>query len=309
MNDLSFTGERFTPECLREMWYEHYHRYVFARAFAKDKQVADIACGEGYGSALLAQTASSVIGIDISSEAVAHARERYGELQNIKFNQADAIKLSLGNGSVDLVTSFETLEHLAEQSQLLDEFSRILKEDGVLLISTPDKRSYSDQRDYHNEFHIRELYRHEFLDLLKKQFPAVRLFGQKLLFQSVIWNQEESLASATAHTLETGTKHLVDRLDYAPLYFIAICARQVKYLPELPGFDLFGDAEESVYRHYEHEVRKNMKVGAILNARDAELADERLEHSKTRARLQALEQVHVEKSKGTATRPWWRKFF
>ena len=59
MSNLPFTGERFTPECVREMWYEHYHRYAFARALVAGKSVADIACGEGYGAALLAQSASS----------------------------------------------------------------------------------------------------------------------------------------------------------------------------------------------------------------------------------------------------------
>ena len=76
---LDFTGERFTPECVREIWYEHWHRYVFARQLAKGKRVLDAACGEGYGSALLADVAASVVGADISDQAIAHARSRYGD--------------------------------------------------------------------------------------------------------------------------------------------------------------------------------------------------------------------------------------
>ena len=62
---LEFTGERFTPECVREIWYEHFHRYVFAREMVRGKRVLDAACGEGYGSALLASAASSVEGLSL----------------------------------------------------------------------------------------------------------------------------------------------------------------------------------------------------------------------------------------------------
>ncbi len=78
MSELPFTGERFTPECLREIWYEHYHRYAFARALVKGRRVADVACGEGYGAALLAAAATTVVGVDIDPASVAHARQRYG---------------------------------------------------------------------------------------------------------------------------------------------------------------------------------------------------------------------------------------
>ncbi|PJB71599.1 MAG: class I SAM-dependent methyltransferase, partial [Armatimonadetes bacterium CG_4_9_14_3_um_filter_66_14] len=84
MSNLPFTGERFTPECVREMWYEHYHRYAFARALVAGKSVADIACGEGYGAALLAQSASSVVGIDLSAEAINHAQQRYAAQTNLR---------------------------------------------------------------------------------------------------------------------------------------------------------------------------------------------------------------------------------
>ena len=77
---LPFTGERFTPECVREIWYEHMHRYAFAAAFGVGKRVLDAACGEGYGSALMARAGARVLGVDISDETVAHARQRYADL-------------------------------------------------------------------------------------------------------------------------------------------------------------------------------------------------------------------------------------
>ena len=71
--NLEFTGERFTPECTREIRYEHYHRYAVAAEWVKGRKVLDAACGEGYGSHWLAQRADSVTGIDVSAEAIAHA--------------------------------------------------------------------------------------------------------------------------------------------------------------------------------------------------------------------------------------------
>jgi 2-polyprenyl-3-methyl-5-hydroxy-6-metoxy-1,4-benzoquinol methylase len=186
---LAFTGERYTPECVREIRYEHLHRYAFARQLARGRRVLDAACGEGYGSALLADAAASVLGLDIADEAVAHARRRYGSRAGLRFEVADVTALDhLPAASVDLICSFETLEHVEAQERMLDGFARLLAPGGVLLVSTPDKRVYSDLAGFRNEYHVRELYRDEFAAMLAARFPACRLFGQKLLFQSVLWD-------------------------------------------------------------------------------------------------------------------------
>lgn len=268
---LDFTGERFTPECVREIWYEHWHRYVFARRLAKGKRVLDAACGEGYGSAILADVAASVLGADISDQAVAHARERYGNRSNLRFERADATKLDAAAGSFDLIVSFETLEHVAAQESLVAGFARALTDDGILVISSPDKKTYSDNRGFANEFHVRELYRDELLNLLRPHFPHVRLYGQKLLFQSAIWNLDGTTASAEAATSQGEDQTPAAGLAYDPLYFIAVCSR--KPLAEgLADLALFGDREESVYSHYNSEVRRNMTAGKRIAELEAEVA-------------------------------------
>lgn len=271
---LEFTGERFTPECVREIWYEHYHRYAFARPFARGKKVLDAACGEGYGSALLASIAGSVVGADASSQAIAHAREAYRGLSNTTFVERDLAALDLPDASFDLVVSFETIEHLHEQEAMLRHFKRVLGPAGLLIISSPDKETYSDARGYRNEYHVRELYRREFQELLSKFFPAIAWFGQKLLFQSAIWPME---SAARQIAIETMDKDGVGapRFDYAPLYHIAVCAQEARYLPqESEGLvSLFGDREESVYKHYEHEIKKNMQAGAVLADMERKLAE------------------------------------
>ena len=123
---LPFTGERFTPECVREIWYEHMHRYAYAAAFGAGKRVLDAACGEGYGSALLARAGANVTGIDISAEAVAHARLRYAGVDGLKFAQADVTQLDgLAAASFDVIVSFETLEHVHAQERMVAGFRRL----------------------------------------------------------------------------------------------------------------------------------------------------------------------------------------
>lgn len=272
---LPFTGERFTPECVREIWYEHWHRYAFARGLAVGKRVLDAACGEGYGSALLADVAADVIGVDISAQAIDHARARYGAKPHLRFERADATQLPFAEGSFDLIVSFETLEHLVAQEELLAGFARALAEDGVLVISSPDKLTYSELAGFHNEFHVRELYRDELLALLRPHFPHVRLYGQKLLFQSALWTLDASPVRSEAWTARQDGAVAVG-LDHAPVYYVAVCARR-ELPPVLPELSLFGDREESVYAHYNHEIRKNMSAGARIAELEAEIEHLRAE--------------------------------
>jgi len=281
---LEFTGERFTPECVREIWYEHWHRYAFAEAFAKGRRVVDAASGEGYGSALLARTAHDVLGVDIAEAAVAHARARYAGIANLRFQQGDCTNLALPDASADLVVSFETLEHVEAQERLIAGFARVLTDDGVLIVSSPDKRTYTDVSGFRNEYHVRELYRDELLALLAPHFPHVRLFGQKLLFQSAIWSLDDPAGpgEAQATTARAQGGEVDSGLQYDPLYFVAVCSRQP--LVGLPSVALFGDREESVYRHYDHEVRKNMAAGGRIAELEAEVASLRAELERTRGR-------------------------
>ena len=267
---LPFTGERFTPECVREIWYEHWHRYAFARRLAAGRRVLDAACGEGYGSAMLSEVAADVVGVDLDEAAVVHARSRYAALPRLRYERADATALPFPDASFDLVVSFETLEHLAAQEQLLQGFARVLADDGVLVISSPDKRTYSELAGFRNEFHVRELYRDELVSLLRPHFPSIRLYGQKLLFQSALWSLDGPPMTSEALTAQRSDETVRAGLAYAPMYFVAVCARHE--LPAaLPDLSLFGDDQESVYAHYNHEIRKNMSAGMRIAELEAEL--------------------------------------
>jgi SAM-dependent methyltransferase len=286
---LEFTGERFTPECEREIWYEHVHRYAFAAQFCHQARVLDAACGEGYGSAMLAASAARVTGVDISAETIAHASTRYGGQENLDFECADCTALPFAPESFDVVVSFETLEHLAGQRALLDEFRRVLKADGLLILSSPDKAEYADKREFDNPFHVRELYRGELEALIEPVFPAFWIFGQKLMFHSVIFPGGES-SQARVQTLSDAGELENGPIAHAPMYFIALCAAREELLPEAAaGLWLFDDERESVYRHYHHEIQKNMEAGGIL--------------ARHQARIEELERAVARSGQ-----PWWRRW-
>jgi ubiquinone/menaquinone biosynthesis C-methylase UbiE len=246
---LPFTGERFTPECVREIAYEHWHRYAFAIPFAKGKRVLDAACGEGYGSALLARHAEKIYGVDLDHQTISHAQEKYKDINNLEFIQASILSLQkFKDKSFDLIVSYETLEHLYEHEDLLREFSRLIKDDGLLLISTPDKKNYSDETGHANEFHVRELYRDEFEALLKYEFAFHKLFGQCLLQHSVLWDtayNPEKTKSVWQSFTDPGLSPMLG-LNYAPIYYVAVCAKQ----QELLELSLYADQEQSIQKNY-----------------------------------------------------------
>src|SRR6185436_20367656 len=103
------------------------------------KIVLDIACGEGYGVNLLSHNSKFVFGVDIDSQVISHASTKYKQ-SNVKFIPGSATQIPLPDFSVDVVTSFETLEHLEDHTTMMSEIKRVLKLNGILIISTPDKK-------------------------------------------------------------------------------------------------------------------------------------------------------------------------
>lgn len=184
---MEFSGERFIPGLDYRLEYEHMHRYSAVRDIIAGKVVLDIASGEGYGSAMMSKWAARVTGVDISAEAVEHAAAKYGGVKNLQYMQGGVTDIPLENSSIDVVVSFETIEHLPYHDEMLKEILRVLKPDGVLIISTPDKAVYTDARGFNNEFHVKELYKDEFVELLNKYFATTNLYGQRFVTQSAIY--------------------------------------------------------------------------------------------------------------------------
>ncbi len=256
---LVFTGERFLPECQREIWYEHYHRYQMVADWVNNKVVLDAACGEGYGSFLMAKSAARVLGVDIADEAIEHAKKTY-QRSNLRFMQGDVLNLDLPDNSVDVVVSFETIEHLADHQLLLKQFKRVLKTDGLLIISTPDKAEYSDKTGFENEYHVRELYQNEFAELIGKAFKYTEWMGQKLMFQSAIWRINKDLHEMKIHAQVSNQETMVNRMPFPPLYFIVLASNQPIETTHIKDCYGFTDKAEAVYDHYNEMIREYISV-------------------------------------------------
>jgi SAM-dependent methyltransferase len=187
---LAWTGERMVPEgsgaCT---FWEHVFRYRFASRFANAKRVVDVACGEGYGSyAMCKAGATSVIGFDISPEACNHAVKKYG----VDARCADATDLPIPNATVDLLVSFETIEHIDSPEDFVRECRRVLAPGGILILSTPNKDVYSEQ-GHHNSFHCSEMSMFEFKSLLEMHFSHIDMYSQ--LVQTAPWWSLRSLSA------------------------------------------------------------------------------------------------------------------
>ena len=117
-----------------EIAHEHWHRYVFARRFAAGKRVLDVACGEGYGSALLCDVANTVVGVDIDAATIAHAAKTYADRAALRFVRGSVAALPFAPASFDAIVSFETVEHIdgPAQQSMVAEFARVLAPGGTV---------------------------------------------------------------------------------------------------------------------------------------------------------------------------------
>lgn len=226
---MEFTGERFLPEMDSdsEISVFHYQRYRAAVKLCEGKIVLDAACGEGYGSDLIAKNAASVIGVDISEEAIENAKVKYKADKNVIFKCASVIDMPVEERSIDVVVSFETIEHISEedQKQFFKEIKRVLKENGILIMSSPDKKTYSDIPHFRNLFHVHELYFDEFNALIREHFTFSKYWYQGMYTDTYIYDKEND-KSRLAGRVENVKNTEEDRAEY----IIAICAMSpIKY--------------------------------------------------------------------------------
>ena len=173
---LEYTGERIVPGKTPEaLFREHEERYVFAAQYVAERDVLDVACGTGVGSSFLQRAgARSVLGLDIDPKAIAFAKATYGDCE---FAQSDAMALCLKDNSVDVVVSFETLEHLQEPEGFLMECRRVLRSGGTLVCSTPNLEI--SRWGSGNPFHVHEFSPRGFKGLVGSIFSSAEFFGQR----------------------------------------------------------------------------------------------------------------------------------
>lgn len=166
-SSLPLTGERTVPGIAHENYWFRRHEVVYAAiaASCSGAVVLEAGCGEGYGADLLAGTARRVLGLDYDVPTVAHVRDRY---PRVAVARANLVALPVPDATIDVVVSLQVIEHLWEQERFLDECRRVLRPGGTLLVSTPNRITFSPGRDTPlNPFHTRELDPRELAGLVR----------------------------------------------------------------------------------------------------------------------------------------------
>ena len=187
-----WTGERLETSVYNEVTIEHLHRYALAMEYTRGKTILDIACGEGYGSNLIAREAEKVVGVDVDDKTIKLAKEKY-KVKNLEFIRGEVENIPCASQAFDVVVSFETIEHTEKQEQMLSEIKRVLKPGGLLIMSTPEKKAYSQLlKGNPNPFHKKELSLSEFENLLGTFFENRKILNQNLTLGSVIAGDNDS---------------------------------------------------------------------------------------------------------------------
>jgi SAM-dependent methyltransferase len=169
---LPLTGERTAPGIPSENYW--FRRHVAAYRFAAGVvggTVLDAGCGEGYGSEILRPSARKVVSLDLDAPTLTHARSRY---PSASFVRSDLDELPLARSSVDGIVALQVIEHLAAPEGFVREARRVLRPEGVLVVSTPNRATFPAGL---NPFHVRELEARELSELLAGEFSEVRLLG------------------------------------------------------------------------------------------------------------------------------------
>ncbi len=230
---MEFTGERYVPSEQGQIRLEHVHRYAVAASLCENRDVLDLASGEGYGSSMLAEKAKSVVGVDISEESVRHAKKVYGRHENLRFTVNNMTALEFPDKSFDVVVCLEAIEHICKESQELTikEIDRVLRPDGLLVISNPNRIIYDSMSSPNNPFHLHEMDLEELDILLKSKFSYVRYFAQQLGTGSLMSPLHDP---ADGFTLWQDDGVRCNRgMEFPiphPYYFIAVCSHDEQFV-------------------------------------------------------------------------------
>lgn len=287
--------ERFDPAEQRgRIVYEHLHRYALCRDYVEGRRVLDLACGTGYGTAILGTAAAQVTGVDISSSAIRAARKRYAS-DNTKFLIGDCFDLPFDSGSFDIVIANQMIERVEDHEGLLAEVRRVLSPNGLLLISTPNKPVYN-RHNSPNALNVSEMEVAEFRKLLTGEFKHVRLTGMRMALLSVGFALDtkhehgaDNLAAARIHlatgssagkpNVEPGEMNLAD-----PEYVLAVCSDAPLEDVPFPS-SVFFDEKNDLWVEHERLIARTSVLGgreAVLRA-DLERTRELLDQERERA--------------------------
>lgn len=301
--ELKSTGERSLPgpKSSAEVAYDHFTRYRLAERYVEGKDTIDLGCGAGDGTHHLAGRASSVVGVDLSEDAVAYASSRY-RAPNLRYEAGNVMDLPYEDDSFEAAVSFKVIEHLEDPESLVLQAKRLLKDDGVFVVSTPNKQTYSIDRHRANPHHLSEMYPLEFRELLERNFEHVQIYWQGALAGSVITPDPKELPEGGRVTLESAQFSLPDpafgRGAPVTLYMIAVCTNGEAPEP-LHGPHLIVDRDRQIYEEYEDLLHYQlMYSNYLLNPQEVQQMDKLLQEANNQVKLVQREMSDMQNTRG-----------
>jgi len=273
-SDISdFDLERVIPndERTKYLFQEHAIRYLFASQFISSKTVLDAACGSGYGSAILSESgATKVVGIDNSSEAIEYCEKNYKN-ENLEFKKTNCEEITL-DAEFDIAVSFETIEHLKNQDNFLAEIKRLLKDDGIFIVSTPNTKNYPSG----NPFHYKEFTESEFKLFLGKYFSNITLFYQFYPSSMAISKPADIMNDLQINFFNAENSRLDDinekfnLRNSDGLFFIAICSNNpIKNIEN--KLYLYRDTTDELNSPEKHELSHMNQLRELNKQKDDNL--------------------------------------
>jgi ubiquinone/menaquinone biosynthesis C-methylase UbiE len=234
---MQFTGERVvegsTP---KRIWLDHVARYKFASRYVKGKKILDISCGTGYGSKILYNAgATKVVGIDISSDTIDFACAKY-KMNGLEFKVGNILDIDFSENYFDIITCFETIEHVQSQEKAFIELERVLKPKGLLIISSPNRKLTSSSKQINeppsNPFHVIEYSTNEFISVLGDSFEILEVYGQRGINKLFFLNPFERIMRKLLPVLYNPAKGNFELEKISPKreyrYIAAVCKKNDK---------------------------------------------------------------------------------
>lgn len=278
---------------------EHLARYEWAAQLCSGRGVLDVGCGAGYGAELLNRAgAMEVVGVDNSATALDLARSNVSS--GVTCELGDARELAFPDDSFDLVVCFELIEHVDDQARVLDEVARVMRADGLLVISSPNRDRYMPGNPHHRH----ELLRDELQALLDARFPSARILSQHVMLASVVgWTQgpvsEDGAVQRVAAPDEDDELYLVamagSELPPDPDSFVSLTrfAEPRAWLEHIDGQQRHIETMTRYQRDLEgREADRREALGRLAEA-EGKLAELTASRALLQAELQTAESAHA----------------
>jgi len=267
-------GERMVPAFHKGalVYGEHITRYESVADLVRGKVILDIASGSGYGSYIMAEHAKKVYGVDVDQSSVDYASRNYKHA-NIEYRIGSAEEIPLDDNSVDVVVTFETLEHIQNYEKFIQEIKRVTKPDGFAIISTPNDPEFPED----NHFHLHEFQEKELEELLKKYFKYTDFSYQYTWYYTALLDK----SPADQEWLKPlNTYNVAPVKNDKALYFMVVCSDS-KLPADAKIKELAAISEHYSARQAQTEIKR-------VKAMETELDSAQIALGKARDELQNL---------------------